>query len=81
MLFLVAEEGITYIYISGVDRQDVLLLCAPNDGGSLNLKWDSTLANPVNIYSEISKFQSEPSAFTCTRDTTPIVTTHISVIG
>ena len=81
MLFLVAAEGTTYTYISGVDRQDVLLLCDPNDGGSLNLKWNDTLVNPVNIYSERSQFQSEPAAFICTRDTTTIVTTHISVIG
>ena len=81
ILFLVAVEGTTYTYISGVDRQNVLLLCAPMDGGSLDLIWDNTLTNPVNIYSEISQFQTEPTAFVCTRDTTTIVTTYISLIG
>ena len=79
--FLVAVEGTTYTYISGVDRQNVFLLCVPMDGGSLDLMWDNTLTNPVNIYSEINQFQTEPTAFVCTRDTTTIMTTYISVIG
>ena len=79
--FLVAVEGTTYTYISGVDRQTVLLLCDPMDGGSLDLIWDNTLTNPVNIDSELSQFQAEPTAFVCTRDTTIIVTTYISVIS
>ena len=78
--FLVAVEGTTYTYISGVDRQNVLLLCAPMDGGSLDLMWDNTFTNPVNISSVISQFQTEPTAFVCTRDATTIVTTYISVI-
>ena len=79
--FLVAVEGTTYTYITGVDRQNVLLLCAPMDGGSLDLMWNNTFTNPVSIYSEISIFQAEPTAIVCTRDTTTIVTTYISVIG
>ena len=59
----------------------MLLLCDPNDGGSLDLKWDNTLANPVNIYSQISQAQTEPTAFVCTRDITTILRTYISVIG
>ena len=77
----VAEDGKTYTYISGVDRQSVSLLCAPLDGGSLDLMWDNTLTNPVNIYSEINQFQAEPIAFNCTRNSTTIVNTYISVIG
>ena len=79
--FLVAENGITYTYISGVDRQNVLLLCDPMNGSSLDLMWDNSFTNPVNIYSEINQLQAEPTAFNCTRDTTTIVTTYISVIG
>ena len=78
---LVAVEGTTYTYITGVDRQNVLLLCAPMDGGSLDLMWNSTLTNPVNISSEISRFETDATEFNCTRDTTTIVTTYISVIS
>ena len=81
ILFLVAVEGTTYTYISGVDRQNVLLLCDPMDGSSLELMWHSTLTNPVNIYSEISQFETKPTIFVCTRDATTIVTTYISLIG
>ena len=59
----------------------MLLLCDPNDGGSLDLMWNNSLANPVNIFTQISQIQTEPTAFVCTRDTTTILTTYISVIG
>ena len=59
----------------------MLLLCDPNDGGSLDLMWDNTHANPVNIYSQINQIQAEPTAFVCTRENTTILSTYISVIG
>ena len=59
----------------------MLLLCDPNDGGSLDLMWNNALANPVNIYTQISQIQTEPTAFVCTRNTTTIVSAYISEIG
>ena len=59
----------------------MLLLCDPNDGGSLDLMWNNTLANPVNIFTQISQVQTEPTAFVCTRESRAIVSTYISVIG
>ena len=80
-ILLVAVEGTTYTYISGVDGQNVLLLCDPNDGGSLDLMWNNGLANPVDISSQISQIQTEPITFICRRNTTIILSTDISVIG
>ena len=70
-VLLVAVPGNTYTYIIGIDREDVLLLCDPDDGGYLVLvRWftdNSSYYNPLNIFSELNEFPSEPTLFSCGR--------------
>ena len=72
-LFAVAVTGTSYTYIVGVDRTDVLLLCDPEDGGSLStLKWTlqngMEFLNPINLNSESSNLPDVFTTFTCKRE-------------
>ena len=86
ILFLVAVTGSTYTYIVGVDRTDVLLLCDPEDNGSLSmLRWSVDggieFDNPVNLNSESGNLPDVLTTFYCMRDGVSIVTSQICVKG
>ncbi|KAI6658177.1 Macrophage mannose receptor 1 [Oopsacas minuta] len=83
-LATVAISGTTYNYIAGVDRQDVLLLCDPMDGGSLSLfGWFiqglATLLNPINVYSLIDNSSTTNLSMSCSRNGVKISTNIICI--
>ena len=82
---LVAVTGAGYTYIIGVDRTDVLLLCDPEDGGSLSvLRWSLSgmqFFNPINLNSESSNLPDVLTTFSCIRGGDTLVTTQICVKG
>ena len=84
-MYIVAVTGADYTYIVGVDRTDVLLLCDPDDGGSLSmLKWSlpgMEFFNPINLSSESSNLPSVLTSFLCVRGGTTLVTSQICVKG
>ncbi|KAI6658950.1 Ladderlectin [Oopsacas minuta] len=85
-LTTVAISGTTYNYIVGLDRQDVLVLCDPMDGGSLSLlEWSigegsATLPNPINIASMIDISSAENYSTSCSRNGPEISTNLIRFI-
>ena len=85
-MFLVAVTGTSYTYIVGVDRTDVLLLCDPEDGGSLSmLRWSlengMEFFNPINLNSESSNLPNVSTALSCNRGGVTLNTTQILVKG
>ncbi|KAI6647144.1 hypothetical protein LOD99_8880 [Oopsacas minuta] len=79
-LTTIAVEGQTYIYIVGVDRDTVLLLCNPTEIGSLStVMWDSTYNNPIHVNTESATLPTESTAFSCMREGTTIVTINLSI--
>ena len=79
---LVAVEGITYTYLEGIDREDILLLCDPMESNTLStLIWNSTYSNPLNIHSVRNSLPIESTQFICSRGTTTIVSIFLSVTG
>ena len=82
---LVAVPGANYTYIVGVDRTDVLLLCDPEDGGSLSmLRWSLSgmeFFNPINLNSERSNVPDVLTPFLCVRGGATLVTSRICVKG
>ncbi|KAI6658953.1 Macrophage mannose receptor 1-like [Oopsacas minuta] len=79
-LTTVAVEEETYIYIVGVDSEDILLLCDPTEIGSLSaIMWDSVYNNPININNVSATLPTESRAFSCMRDTATIVMIYLSV--
>ena len=85
IIYVVAVTGANYTYIVGVDRTDVLLLCDPENGGSLNmLRWSLSgmeFFNPINLNSESSNLPNELTIFSCIRGGVTLVTTQICVKG
>ena len=86
ILYLVAATGANYTYIVGVDRTDVLLLCDPEDSGSLSLlRWflqnGMGFLNPLNLNSESSNLPDVLTSFSCVRGGTTLVTIQICVKG
>ena len=84
--FVVAVTGTSYTYIVGVDRTDVLLLCDPEDGGSLStLRWTlqngMEFLNPINLNSESSSLPDVSTSFSCKRGGDTLNTTQICVKG
>ena len=70
------------MYLEGVDRRNVLLLCDPMDSGSLStLMWNDTYSNPLNILSVWTDFPTESSELTCSRGASSIVSIFLSVSG
>ena len=74
------------MYIVGVDRTDVLLLCDPKDNGSLSmLRWSVhggiEFVNPINLNSESSNLPDTPISFFCKRGGVTIDTIQICVKG
>ena len=85
-MFLVAVPGSNYAYIVGVDRTDVLLLCDPDDSGSLSmLRWSlqgrMEFFNPINLNSESSNLPDVLTYFSCVRGGNTFVTSQICVKG
>ena len=84
-LSLVAVTGTDYTYLVGVDRTDVLLLCDPEDGGSLSmLRWSlpgMEFFNPINLNSQSSNLPDELTTFSCVRGGNTLVITQICVKG
>ena len=85
-MFVVAVTGTSYTYIVGVDRTDVLLLCDPEDGGSLNtLRWTlqngMKFLNPINLNSEGSNLPDVSTSFSCVRGGASFVSSRICVKG
>ena len=82
---LVAVTGADYTYIVGVDRTNVLLLCDPEDGGSLSmLRWSlpgMEFFNPINLNSESSNLPDVPTSFICIRGGTTLVTSQLCAKG
>ena len=83
---LVAVTGASYTYLVGVDRTDVLLLCDPEDGGSLSmLRWSlqdgMEFFNPINLNSESSNLPDIFTSFSCKRGRTTPYITQICVKG
>ncbi|KAI6654979.1 hypothetical protein LOD99_11451, partial [Oopsacas minuta] len=79
-----ATEGTPYVYIVGVDREDVLLLCDPVVSGDLSmLKWSLTgsgdFLNPINIYNERNNLPEQSTGLNCVRDSSDISSNFISV--
>ena len=85
ILYIVAVTGADYTYLVGVDRTDVLLLCDPEDSGSLGLlKWSlpgMEFFNPINLSSESSNLPDVLTSFNCIRGEDTLVTTQICVKG
>ncbi|KAI6657349.1 RyPTPR4a [Oopsacas minuta] len=80
----VATEGTPFVYIVGVDREDVLLLCDPVVSGDLSmLKWSLTgsgdFLNPINIYNERNNLPEQSTGLNCVRDSSIIFSNFISV--
>ena len=73
------------MYIVGVDRTDVLLLCDPEDNGSLSmLRWSlsgTEFLNPINLNSESNNLPDTPTSFSCKRGGDTIGTIQICVKG
>ena len=85
-LFLVAVPGNTYTYTIGIDRQDVLLLCDPLNGDYTlyHVNWTTeeySYYNPINIYSKLEGYPSEPTKFSCRSRGNEILSIYISVQG
>ncbi|KAI6658178.1 Macrophage mannose receptor 1 [Oopsacas minuta] len=86
-LTTVAVSGSTYTYIVGIDREDVLLLCAPTDTVSLSLlRWtllgavsNTDFLNPINIYEERDNLSDQSTDFNCMRGSSTLSTNFISV--
>ena len=83
---LVAVTGADYTYIVGLDRTDVLLLCDPEDGGSLSmLRWSlqngMEFLNTINLNTESSNLPDVLTTFSCIRGGDTLVTTQICVKG
>ena len=85
IIYIVAVTGADYTYIVGVDRTDVLLLCDPEDNGSLNmLRWSlpgMEFFNPINLNSESTNLLDVLTSFSCIRGGDTLVTTQICVKG
>ena len=85
-MFLVAVTGSTYTYIVIVDRTDVLLLCDPDDHGSLStLRWyvhgGMEFFNPINLNSESNNLPDVPTTLSCKRGGDTINIIQISIKG
>ncbi|KAI6647147.1 Receptor-type tyrosine-protein phosphatase C-like [Oopsacas minuta] len=83
-LTTVATEGTPYVYIVGVDREDVLLLCDPVVSDDLSmLKWSLTgsgdFLNPINIYNERNTLPEQSTGINCVRDSSIIYSNFISL--
>ena len=85
IIYIVAVKGANYTYIVGVDRTDVLLLCDPEDDGSLStLRWSlpgMEFFNPINLNSESSNLPDVLTSISCVRGGTTLVTSQICVKG
>ena len=83
---LVAVTGASYTYLVGVDRTDVLLLCDPEDGGSLSvLTWSlqdgMEFFNPINLNSESFYLPDVLTTFSCMRGGNSLKVTQICAKG
>ena len=86
ILYIVAVTGADYTYIVGVDRTDVLLLCDPEDGGSLGLlEWSlqggTEFFNPINLTSESGDLPDELTTLNCIRGGFVLTTSQICAKG
>ena len=80
--FLVAVSGVTYEYLEGVYRENILLLCDPMDSDSLStLIWDDTYSNPLNIHSVKSSLPTELTEFICSRGGVTTLSIFLSLTG
>ena len=77
-----AVPGVTYEYLEGIDRENILLLCDPMDSGILStLIWDNTYSNPLNIHSVRSSLPTVSTEFICSRGGVASVSIFLSVTG
>ena len=85
ILYIVAVTGADYTYIVGVDGTDVLLLCDPEDSGSLSmLRWSLSgmeFFNPINLTLESGDLPSVSTMISCSRGGGSFVTSQICVKG
>ena len=70
------------MYLEGVDRENILILCDPMDSGSLStLVWDNTYSNPLNIHSVRSSLTTESTEIICSRGGATSMSIFLSVTG
>ena len=84
---VVASQGISYQYIVGVDRDNILLLCDPmNSSYKLeSLSWrlmdGNTFSNPLNVTDQRDRLPHVQTAFTCFSDMITILSSYIRIYG
>ena len=84
---LVALSEIGYIYIVGVDRENIMLLCDPMDN-SVNLSaimWTvldgNNFTNPLNIFNESEKLPVQYTQIICSSEGVILTTNSIIIKG
>ena len=84
---VVASQGISYQYIVGVDRDNILLLCDPmNSSYKLeSLSWrlmdGNAFSNPLNVTDQRDRLPHVQTAFTCFSDMITILSSYIRIYG